>query len=142
MGYSFVDHTADVAADLTGRTLGELFQSAAQAFTDTVTEISRVRPLVTQSVTLEAGTLEDLLVDWLNELLYRFEVQDMLFSVATVRVEDEKRDGCSRLTGTVVGELFDPSRHPIRVLVKSATYHALAITRDAETWRARIVFDI
>lgn len=80
MGYRFVDHTADVAADPTGRTFGELFQAVAQALTDTITEISRVRPLVTQSVTLESDSVEDLLVDCQNELLYRLEVQDMLFS--------------------------------------------------------------
>jgi len=41
MGYTFIDHTADVAADLTGRTLAELFASAAQALTET--SRSRVR---------------------------------------------------------------------------------------------------
>jgi SHS2 domain-containing protein len=140
MGYRFVDHTADVAADLTGRTLGELFLAAAQALTDTMTELARVQPLVTQPVTLESGSPEDLLVDWLNELLYRFEVRDMLFSDATVSVEE--RDRRWHLTGSVAGELFDAERHPTRVLVKSATYHALAITHEAGTWRARVVFDI
>ena len=71
MGYTFIDHTADVAADLTGRTLEELFASAAQALTDTLTERSQVHTVITQSVTLEAPTPEDLLVDWLNELLYQ-----------------------------------------------------------------------
>jgi SHS2 domain-containing protein len=140
MGYRFVDHTADVAADLTGRTIGELFQAAAQALTDTITEISRVQTLVTQSVTLESGSLEDLLVDWLNELLYRFEVQDMLFSDAAVTSED--REQRWHLAGSVTGELFDAARHPTRVLVKSATYHALAISHDSGLWRTRVIFDI
>jgi len=47
-----------------------------------------------------------------------------------------------QLTASVTGELFDAARHPTRVLVKSATYHALAITQDDGTWHARIVFDI
>jgi protein archease len=140
MGYRFVDHTADVAADLTGRTIGELFQAAAQALTDTITEISRVQTLVTQSVTLESGSLEDLLVDWLNELLYRFEVQDMIFSDATVTIEE--REQRWHLAGSVTGELFDAARHPTRVLVKSATYHALAISHDSGLWRTRVIFDI
>jgi SHS2 domain-containing protein len=140
MGYRFVDHTADVAAELTGRTLPELFVSAAQALTDTLTELSRVQPLVTQSVTLESGVLDDLLVDWLNELLYRFEVQNMLVSDATVEVEE--RDGRWHLRGTVAGEQFDPARHPSRVLVKSATYHGLSVQQSAHGWSARIVFDI
>src|SRR3954465_13975237 len=93
MGYRFIDHTADVAADLTGETLEELFLSAAQALTDTMTELSGVGSSVTQSVTLESGTVEDLLVDWLNELLYRFEVRNMLVATASVAVEGRKTRG-------------------------------------------------
>ena len=140
MGYRFIDHTADVAADLTGRTLGDLFFSAAQALTDTITELSAVQPAVTQSVTLDSDALDDLLVDWLNELLYRFEVQNMLVSDASVTVEE--RAGRWHLAATVAGEPYDPERHPSRVLVKSATYHGLHITHAQETWNARIVFDI
>jgi SHS2 domain-containing protein len=140
MGYTFIDHTADVAADLTGRSLPELFVAAAQALTDTLTELDRVLPVVTQFVTVEAATLEDLLVDWLNELLYRFEVQNMLVSGAMLDIDE--RGGRWHLSATVAGEMLDPSRHPSRVLVKSATYHGLFVTREGEEWRARIVLDI
>jgi SHS2 domain-containing protein len=143
MGYRFIDHTADVAADLTGETLEELFLSAAEALTDTMTELSGVGSSVKQSVTLEAGTVEDLLVDWLNELLYRFEVRNMLVATASLAIEgDAARDSGWHLEATTSGELFDPERHPSRVLVKSATYHGLHVVREGATWTARIVFDI
>jgi SHS2 domain-containing protein len=140
MGYTFIDHTADVAADLTGRTLEELFASAAQALTDTITDLAAVRPSVTQSITLDAGSLEDLLVDWLNELLYRFEVQNLLVSDAAVRLREA--GGRWYLEANAAGEPFDPAKHPSRVLVKSATYHGLNVTQEHGTWKARIVFDI
>ena len=140
MGYTFVDHTADVAADLTGGTVEALFVSAAHALTDTITRLDAVRPLVTQSVTLESGTLDDLLVDWLNELLYRFEVQNVLVSGATVTITNTGERW--HLGGTIAGEPFDPARHPSRVLVKSATYHGLHVAQTADGWTARIVFDI
>ena len=142
MGYTFIDHTADVAVDLTGRTLEDLFASAAHALTDTLTELNRVRPLGTQSVGVEAASVEDLLVDWLNELLYRFEVQNMLFCDATATVQGDDPAGRWVLGATVAGELFDPARHPSRVLVKGATYHGLTITQTAGEWRARVVLDI
>src|SRR3954466_14843051 len=125
MGYRFIDHTADVAAELTARSAAELFASAAQALTDTITELGSVHPSVTQSVTLEAGSLEDLLVDWLNELLYLFEVQNMLVSGAAVTLRDAA--GRWHLDAVITGEGYEPSRHPYRVLVKSATYHGLHI---------------
>ena len=140
MGYTFIDHTADVAADLSAGSPAGLFRFAAQALTDTITDIGAVRPSVTQSVTLESGTVEDLLVDWLNELLYRFEVRNMLVSDAAVTLRES--GGRWQLEATTSGEPFDPERHPTRVLVKSATYHGLEVTHGAGTWRARVVFDI
>jgi SHS2 domain-containing protein len=140
MGYTFIDHTADVAADLTGRTLEELFVSAAQALTDTLTDRLQVHTVITQSVTLEAATLEDLLVDWLNELLYRFEVQNVLVFDATVTIEEANARW--HLGATIAGEIFNPARHPSRVLVKSATYHGLSVKQGAHGYLARIVLDI
>ena len=140
MGYTFIDHTADVAADLTGSSAQDLFRFAAQALTDTITELSGVASAVTQSVTVEAGTIEDLLVDWLNELLYRFEVQNMLVADAVVTLREEA--GRWQLEARIAGEPFDPARHPSRVLVKSATYHGLHVRHERGSWRARIVFDI
>ena len=140
MGYTFIDHTADVAADLTGGTVEEVFTAAAQALTDPITDLSTVQPAVTQSVTLGAASLEDLLVDWLNELLYRFEVQNVLVSDARVTLRES--GGRRHLNATIAGEPFDPARHPSRVLVKSATYHGLTVVHEHGTWRARILFDI
>ena len=140
MGYAFIDHTADVAADLSAATLPELFVFAAHALTDTLTDMDLVRASITRSVTLEAVTIEELLVDWLNELVYLFEVQNMLTSAADVTIDEA--GGRWRLRASVSGEPFDPDRHPSRVQVKSATYHGLHVTRDGETWRARIVLDI
>src|SRR4029078_6368103 len=136
MGYTFIDHTADVAADLTGRTLQELFASAAQALTDTLTAPWQSHTVITQSVPREAPTPEDLLVDWLNELLYRFEVQNVLVFDATVTIEE----GIARWQrgATLVGEMFNPARHPSRVLVKSATYHGLSVSQSAHGYTARI----
>ena len=138
--YRFIDHTADVAADLTGGSAAELFASAAQALTDTLTDRTLVSPTTTERVEVEGGSLDDLLVDWLNELLYRFEVRNLLVADADVALRPEGDRW--RLDAAVRGEPFDPARHPMRVLVKSATYHALHLVERDGQWSARIVFDI
>jgi SHS2 domain-containing protein len=140
MGHRFIDHTADVAAELDAPALPELFGAAARALTDTITRLEAVASSVTELVTLEAPALDDLLVDFLNELLYRFEVRALLVSAVDLRVIE--RDGRWSVTGSVSGEPMDPVRHPTRVLVKGATYHGLHITCANGTWRARVVFDI
>jgi SHS2 domain-containing protein len=140
MSYSFIDHTADVAANLAGRTLDELFASAAQALTDTITDLREVRRDSADTMSMEAGSLEDLLVDWLNELLYRFEVRNLLVAEADVEVQAAGQRW--HLDATVRGEPFDAARHPSRVLVKSATYYGLQIVEREGEWAARIVFDV
>jgi SHS2 domain-containing protein len=138
--YHFIDHTADVAAELSGRTVDELFRSAAQALTDTVTDRALVNRVHSETVSLEASSIEDLLVDWLNELLYRFEVQNLLVADGEVSLRAEGDRW--HLDAVIRGEDFDPSRHPSRVLVKSATYHSLEVVERGGEWHARIVFDI
>jgi SHS2 domain-containing protein len=141
MSYLFIDHTADVAADLSGGSLGELFASGAQALTDTITDRTLVGRSQSIEVALDAASLEELLVDWLNELLYHFEVRNFLVADAEVTVT-RARDGLFHLAGTAQGEPFDAARHPQRLVVKSATYHGLKITEPDGEWKARIVLDI
>lgn len=142
MSYRFLDHTADVAVELTAPTLGALYAAALAAFTDTVTERARVEPAEARSFTVEAADAETLLVDWLGELVYAFEVDARLFHDAEVAIE-ETAAGRLRLTARARGERYDPARHPIKVLVKAVTYHGLEVQQTHDGgWRARVIFDI
>lgn len=140
MAYQFFDHTGDVGAALTGRTLDELFVSAALAFTDTVTQLDRVEPKRPEEVDVAAPELDLLLVDFLSELLYRFDTRAWLTGDAEVEVRE--LDGGWALQGTLLGERQADTRHPIRILIKAVTYHGLEIKQRDDIWEARIVFDI
>jgi len=91
-------------------------------------------------VSLRHETLDLLLVDWLSELLYRFEVEGFLPAEADVGVE--RADGGWALAAEVRGEPDAAARVPIKVLVKAVTYHALLVEREGEAWVGRVVFDI
>lgn len=140
MAYTFFDHTGDVGVSLTGRTLDELFASAALAFTETVTPLTGVEPRRPEELEVAAPELDLLLVDFLSELLYRFDTRGMLTREAQVEVRE--RDGGWTLQGTLMGERHDPERHAIRVLIKAVTYHGLEITRQDEQWHSNVVFDV
>jgi SHS2 domain-containing protein len=140
MGYRFFDHTADLAVELTAATPGELCAEALAAFTEILTERERVAERTERRFALAAPGLDLLLVDWLGELLYAFEVEGLLFRRAEAEVEDE--DGGVRLAATAWGEPRDESRHPLKVLVKAITYHGLQVTADAQGLKARVIFDI
>ena len=140
MAYEFFDHTGDVGVSLTGRTLDELFASAALAFTDTITPLQGVEPRRPEELDVAAPELDLLMVDFLSELLYRFDTRGVLMREAQVEVRE--RDGGWALQGTLIGERHDPQRHPLRVLIKAVTYHGLEIRLQDHEWRSRVVFDV
>jgi SHS2 domain-containing protein len=140
MAYAFFDHTGDVGVTLTGRSLDELFASAALAFTETLTALDRVEPRRAEELEVSAPELDLLLVDFLSELLYRFDTRAWLTADAQIQVRE--RDGGWELQGTLIGERHDSSRHPLKILIKAVTYHGLHVRRDDGTWSANVVLDI
>jgi SHS2 domain-containing protein len=139
-GFTFVDHTADVAARLRGATLDELFGAAAGALTAAITVPEAVAPRQSLAVTLEAEDLELLLVDWVGELLFLFETEQFLVAAARPRVTEHDRRW--RIDAEISGETRDAARHPIKVLVKAVTFHGLRIERRADAYETLLVFDI
>jgi SHS2 domain-containing protein len=140
MPYRFVDHTGDVAVDLEAPDLPTLFADAALALTDTLVDRASVKTAAHRDVRLASADLDSLLVDWLSELLFMFETDGWLTDAASIEIESSG-DGWS-LDAAIRGDLFDPDRHPARVLVKAVTYHALAIRQTPSGVTARVVFDI
>lgn len=142
MPYRFLDHTADVAVELRAPSRAQLFADALVAFTDTTTDPETVAPEETVRIEVEADDAESLLVEWLGELVYRFEVDGMLFREAEVAIEDAE-GGTLRLTAEARGERYAPDRHPSRVHVKAITWHGLEVREEPDgTWYGQVIFDI
>ncbi len=148
MSFTYFDHTGDIGVHLVAQTPAELFRDAAAAFTDTVTNPARIEVRRSVPVTLTSPALDLLLVDFLSEILYRFEVERFLVAAAQVNVEGHGSEGepggtaAFALHATLDGETFDADRHGVKVLVKAITYHALEVRQDPEGWHATVVFDL
>jgi protein archease len=134
--YRLIDHTADIGLEVTGESRADLFAVAAAALGDLIYDPLGVTESETRQVQLEAATAEELLVRWLNELLYLREAEEFLWRTVEVEIPDE-----CRLRAVLHGEPFDPARHVPRGGLKAATYHQLRISRDGESWSARIILD-
>ncbi len=141
MPYTFLDHTADVAVELSAPTRESLYAEALAAFTDIVTERTAVEPAEAHELEVEAAGAEELMVEWLGELVYRFDVDGLLFARAEVRVE-EVEGGALRLEARALGEPYDSDRHPLKVAIKGVTYHELVVREEGEGWYGKVVFDI
>lgn len=134
--YEIVDHTADVAIVARGADVGEAFANAGRALLSLVTDPDSVSEVVERRIELSADDLEDLLVAWLNELIYLFDAENLLLSGFDVRPV-----GDTGLVATVRGEPVDKTRHQLKLGVKAATHHMLEIDRDNGV-RLQVLFDI
>jgi len=132
-----VDHTADLGVVLTARSLSDLFAAAGAVLAELIYDPAPVEERETREVALEAASSEELLVRWLNELLYIREVGEFLWRTVEVEALED-----TRLTATLRGEVFRPGKHVPRGGLKAATYHQLRISRERGAWSARIIFDV
>jgi SHS2 domain-containing protein len=133
------DHTADVGLKIAGADLDDLFRTAAGGVFDyIVANRDEVRVVAREPVELRADSAADLLVAWLNELIFRFETRHTLYTSFDVHVSD---DGLS-LRGDVGGEPIDRGRHVLDHEVKAVTHHGLDLRRVAGGWVAEVILDI
>ena len=138
-GYEFFEHTADAGAVVRGATLPRLFENASLALFDLICDRRAIRPRRSVRIAVSGSSLEDLLVRWLSELLYRLETEDVLFtSFAVARVDRV----LLQARGSARGERIDRSRHKLKREIKAVTYHQIELVRGRSAWRVRLVFDI
>jgi SHS2 domain-containing protein len=134
--FEILDHTADVGIIAYGADLKQAFANAARALFSLITELDDVEEVLHQDIKLNASDVESLLVAWLNELVYRFDTEGILFKRFDItQLED------THLEARVYGEKADRSRHNLKTGVKGATYHMLEIDK-ADGYRVQVIFDI
>ena len=141
MPVSPLDHTADAGIEVRAASLDALFADAAAGMCGAITDPAGVVARQQAVVEVNAPDLEMLLVEWLQELLFRFETTGALPLRAEVAVSEEPA-GMWRVRAIVQGEVFDPARHPLALAIKAVTYHGLRVEQDAEGWRATVIFDV
>jgi len=131
-----IDHTADVGIIAYGSDLKEAFANSAYGMFSLIADLDEVSEKVSRSIDVRSTDREALLVDWLNELLYLFDVEHIIFKRFAIASLSQKR-----LQARVYGEKVDTSRHRLKTAVKAATYHMLKIEKNKEV-KVRFILDI
>lgn len=135
--YWLFDHTADLGVEIYGKTVKELFTNAAFAVFDSIADLSRVSTTEERTIIVEGEGWEDLLVNFLREILYLFNGEGLLLKEYSIRKIDSHH-----LEGKVSGERFDPSKHRIYKEIKAVTYHQVAVRETPDGWQGRVIFDV
>lgn len=139
MSIEVFDHTADIGIRLTAASAEQLFAEAGYAIASLVIENPEAIELRQDvAIELEAEDLQGLFVDWLSELIYRFEAEHLLLREFSIDLSD----GYRRLQAECRGEPVDWSRHHPGHEVKAVTYHQLRVAQTATRWEANVIFDV
>ncbi|MBT9170996.1 MAG: Protein archease [Actinobacteria bacterium] len=134
--FEVIDHTADIGLKAYGDSLGELFENFAYGIFSQIADLDNVEERDSFEIVLEAEDQEELLVDWLNELLYISDARKTILKKFEISEITE-----TQLRAMVFGEKMDHQRHRIYTYVKAATYYDLKIEHDG-IWQGQVIFDV
>ncbi len=135
--YEFINHTADVGIKVWGESLESLFENTAYSMFDILTELDKVKAKKSLRVEIEGKRIDELLVDWLRNLLYKFNGEGYL--LREFNIEEVSKKG---LKAKVRGEKLNLSRHTLKTEIKAATYHGLQVKKTGQGWEAQVIFYI
>jgi SHS2 domain-containing protein len=134
--YRILEHTADMGIEAAGETLDELLVQAARGMMEIISGAEAL-PKEERTVEITAGESGELLVNWLNEILFLFDSRGFLPAEFIIEQATE-----NRIRARIIGEPFDPERHPVDREIKAATYHQLKLEHREEGWLAQVYLDL
>lgn len=135
--YEMIDHTADIGIKVFGKDIKEIFSNAGYAMFDILTDPKKIEKKEIFNIQVSANNIEELLVKWLDELLYRYETERVIFNEFII---DKISD--TEINSTVYGERIDHRRHEIKTEIKNVTYHQLQVKKTDKGWEAQVIFDV
>jgi SHS2 domain-containing protein len=146
MPFRYLDDltVADVAFEARGTTLEELFTASWDATLQVMIEnpISLAR-VERRSIVLEEPSLDLLLHNFLQELIYYKDAEGLLLRIEICRIQwVEGGSKSAKLEARAVGQTIDPKVHRLGTDVKAVTFYHFDLARKSRGWRAIVVLDV
>lgn len=143
MPYHFLDDIAiaDIAFEAWGETAEEMFVAAADATMNVmVSDLDTIEERDHRTLQVESDTMEMLLFELLQELIFFKDADLLLLRVPNVRISG--RDDQFTLNAEAYGEQLNPEKHELVVDVKAVTLHRYRVEQTAKGWEATVILDI
>lgn len=143
MSYEFLEDIAiaDIAFRAWEENLEELFKAAGDATINTMIDnLDSIEPKQTRTFSLENDALDLLLFNFLQELIYYKDSEQLLLRAQQVQIE--LKNALYHLSAVTQGENLDPNRHHQRVDVKAVTLHRFQLEKIENCWTAMVILDI
>ncbi len=138
--FGFIEHTADVAIEVEGSSLEDLFLAAYRGWFEITLNHCTVDKIHRRKLSLTSGSPEELLVDFLSEINF-FLTGEYWVCGDVTELQINRNEGQWKLKAVLQGEPFRPETHEIQVEIKAVTFHQLKIEKYDNKFRTLIVFD-
>ena len=132
---------ADVAFEAEGKTISELFESAGFAITNAmIRDLKQIERKVEKSFEIDAEDLEMLLFNFLQEIIFYKDAEQLLFNKFDLDIE--QREDRWFLRAKAYGEEIDPKKHETVVDVKAVSLNRFKVEETGKGWRATVIVDV
>jgi len=140
--YRIIDDVAiaDIAFEIYGNKVDELFENAALALFEQSADIATIKGSKTRSIDINSESLDTLLFDFLSELLYLKDAEQLLGKSAKIHIAQDK--SAYTLQAKIIGDVIDQNTHTLKSDIKAVTYHMFKIEETPKGWVAFVVVDI
>lgn len=140
--FVLLPHTTDAFIQANGQSLEELFENSALGLFDVMTDTATIEAARTEKIEVDGRNELELLYNWLETLLVKFETDSIVYSRFNVDKIERQADGSLKLKASIQGEEFSRKKHLPKVEVKAVTYHQMSITKNDGLWQALFILDL
>ncbi len=134
--YKFIDDlTSDVMFEAYGKDLREVFENSAEAMMSVICQLKKVGDSVRKELEVTGDDEKDLLLNWLQELIARVDIENIFFSRFEIREISP-----TKLKAVVYGEEASPGKG--ETVVKAVTYYNFSLKKNDKGYTARVSLDI
>ena len=143
--FIYLDHIADIRFIAYGKTIETLFENAAKAMLTVIADIEAIQPENKFDVELETDSLENLMVDFLSELLFLFDSEETVIGNVDVKKIEQKNKGGNEkysIVAAVSGEPINSNKQNFKTEVKAVTYNGIRVEKTTEGYETEVVLDL
>ncbi|HEU4502039.1 MAG TPA: archease [Nitrospira sp.] len=140
--FRFLDDIAiaDIAFEAEGDSAEEVFVGATRALLEVLANPMTIADSWKRQVLKTEGTLDDLLIEWLSEIVYWKDAAGVVFRDAPLTLRCENSGWT--IKATLIGAPVDGGRQELRNDVKGITKHRYRMERNGSMWKVTVVVDV
>ncbi len=130
---------ADIAYEAYGKDLNELFENAALAIFELSADLKTIEAKEKIEFQLENEKIDNLLYDFLSEILFLKDSKYMVFKNLKVSIV---KNGKYELKAKLEGDTINPEKQALENDIKAVTMHMFELKKEKYGYKATVVVDI